>query len=206
MACAWLTEALDTVPELPESLRGSVDERAWGQVTQLAQTGLQAPVTTSMGRLFDAVSALAGLRPVANYEGQAAIELEAACADGGGDGYDVAVTRGAETFVLDPRQTILAVLRDVRAGVPTGRIAARFHAAIANGTARACALAASMSGLDTVVLSGGVFANRRLLESVAGSLEQAGLRVLVPERLPPGDGGISFGQAAIAAARMRKDD
>ena len=81
-------------------------------------------------------------------------------------------------------------------------IAARFHNGLAAGTARACALAAEQHGCALVVLSGGVFQNRRLLERTAALLEEAGLRVLVPERLPPNDGGISFGQAAVAAARM----
>jgi hydrogenase maturation protein HypF len=85
--------------------------------------------------------------------------------------------------------------------VPAGVVATRFHHALADATAAACERAASERGLGTAVLSGGAFANRRLLERTARRLEAAGLRVLVPERLPPGDGGISYGQAAVAAAR-----
>ncbi len=102
--------------------------------------------------------------------------------------------------VLDPREAILAIDRDVSRGVATGVIATRFHHALADATADDCARLAADRGLELVVLSGGVFQNRRLLERTAAALEQAGLRVLVPERLPPNDGGIAFGQAAVAAA------
>ena len=103
--------------------------------------------------------------------------------------------------MLDARETILAVDRDVSRGVPTPTIAARFHHALADATAAECAQLAADRGLEIVVLSGGAFQNRRLLERTAAALEKAGLRVLVPERLPPNDGGISYGQAAVAAAR-----
>jgi hydrogenase maturation protein HypF len=104
--------------------------------------------------------------------------------------------------VLDARETIRAIDRDVSRGVPTGTIAARFHHALADATAAECAQLAGDRGLDTVVLSGGAFQNRRLLERTAAALERAGVRVLVPERLPPNDGGVAFGQAAVAAARL----
>jgi hydrogenase maturation protein HypF len=85
--------------------------------------------------------------------------------------------------------------------VPVGVIATRFHRAVAGATAQACAAAAAAGGTELVVLSGGVFQNRLLLDDAARRLEQLGLRVLVPERVPPNDGGISYGQAAVAAAR-----
>jgi hydrogenase maturation protein HypF len=86
--------------------------------------------------------------------------------------------------------------------VPTERVAARFHAGVAAGTASACAALAGVVGLDTVALSGGVFQNRLLLEATTGALAREGLRVLRPERLPPNDGGIAYGQAVIAAANI----
>jgi hydrogenase maturation protein HypF len=206
MACAWLAATLgEAVPELPAALRGRVEERTWRAVAGLVHSGLQAPVTTSMGRLFDGVAALCGLRAAVSYEGQAAIELEAACAgstDSDPDSYPISISLGVDGFVLDPRETISGVLDDLSAGVEPGPIAARFHGAVAEGTVQGCCLAASQHGLDTVVLSGGVFQNRRLLEGVAERLRVAGLRVLVPSRLPVGDGGISFGQAAVAATAI----
>jgi hydrogenase maturation protein HypF len=97
---------------------------------------------------------------------------------------------------------VVEAARDCAAGVPVARIAARFHNGVATATTAACIRLAGERGLDTVVLSGGSFQNRVLLERVAGDLRHAGVRVLVPERLPPNDGGISFGQAAVAAARL----
>nr|MBA3746929.1 carbamoyltransferase HypF [Solirubrobacterales bacterium] len=88
------------------------------------------------------------------------------------------------------------------AGAGAGVVSARFHAAIAAATATACAQIAAAGGLDTAVLAGGVFQNRLLLELTATQLERLGLRVLVPERLPPNDGQIAFGQVAVAAARL----
>jgi hydrogenase maturation protein HypF len=155
-----------------------------------------------MGRLFDAVAALCGLRAEVNYEGQAAIELEAAC-DGAERGrYPLPLTGTRELLVLDPRETIEAVLADIAAGVRVGAVATRFHGAVAGAAVAACARAASEHGADQVILSGGVFQNRRLLTETATGLRAAGLRVLVPERLPCNDGGIAYGQVAVAATRM----
>jgi hydrogenase maturation protein HypF len=196
MACAWLTEAQGTIPALPAVLAGRVESRSWRAVSELSRTGVASPVTTSAGRLFDAVAALCGLRAEINYEGQAAIELEAACDPTERGAYELPRARRA----LDARPLILAAAADVAAGVPTGVVAARFHHGLADATAEACARAAHARGIGTAVLSGGAFQNRRLLERTASRLRDAGLRVLVPERLPANDGGIAYGQAAVAAA------
>jgi hydrogenase maturation protein HypF len=105
--------------------------------------------------------------------------------------------------VIDPWSAILAITDELAAGVPVATVSARFHAGVASVTAEACSAAAERHGLELVVLSGGVFQNRLLLERSAALLEAAGLRPLVPERLPPNDGGIAYGQAAVAAARDR---
>ena len=200
MACAWLIEALGEEPPIPTRLRGRVEARAWQGVSELARSGLASPLTTSVGRLFDAIAALCGIRATVGYEGQAAFELQAACDEREPGAYPITLA-GTELLELDPRETIRSVAADAAAGVAPGVIAARFHAAIARATVDACAAAASTHGVDVVVLSGGVFQNRRLLESVGSGLHAAGLRVLVPERLPINDGGIAYGQAAVAAAR-----
>ena len=191
MACAWLVATFGGEPELPAALAGSVPPDAWRQVASLARSGLGSPITTSAGRLFDAAAALCGVRAEVRYEGQAAIELEAAC-DAEQRAYPLPVADG----LLDARPTIMALMDDLAIGTPVSRVAARFHNALAQATAQSCAERSA-----TVVLSGGVFQNRRLLESIAARLTAVGVRVLTPERLPPNDGGIAYGQAAIAAAR-----
>ncbi|MEA2251753.1 MAG: hydrogenase maturation protein HypF [Solirubrobacteraceae bacterium] len=202
MACAWLQEASGAPPALPATLADAVGPAAWEAIARLAGSGLAAPVTTSMGRLFDAVAALCGVRAEVSYEGQAAAELEGAAARAAapGDPYPLDVETG-DAVVLDPRPTIAAIARDVADGIDAGLVGARFHAAVARATARAVDVVAERHGIATVVLSGGVFQNRLLLDATARRLAERGLRVLVPERLSPNDGAISYGQAAVAAAR-----
>jgi hydrogenase maturation protein HypF len=203
MACAWLAAAEGVQePPVPAALRGSVDPRAWRDVSRLADSGLNSPVTSSMGRLFDAVGALCGIRATVNYEGQAAIELEAVCSGSEQGSYPISVGDRHGAVVIDPRETVLAVASEIEQGVPVDAVASRFHTTIAGGTVAAVMQVAHRRRLELAVLSGGVFLNRRLLEAVAGGLDAAGLRVLIPERLPIGDGGISYGQAAVAAARL----
>ncbi|MEA2210535.1 MAG: hydrogenase maturation protein HypF [Solirubrobacteraceae bacterium] len=205
MACAWLSQLSEAAPALPPTLAAAVTPQAWSSVGGLAQTGLNSPLTTSMGRLFDAVAALCGVRPTVSYEGQAAIEFEAACTgETAADPYPMPLVTGRDGFALDPRPLIAAVMGDLGADVTVGVIARRFHAAVAAATVCACARASEAAGVDTVVLSGGVFQNRRLLETCLAGLRSRGLRVLVPELLPAGDGGIAFGQVAVAAARLRE--
>jgi hydrogenase maturation protein HypF len=156
-----------------------------------------------VGRLFDAVSALCGIRATVNYEGQAAAELEGVAALDERGSYHLGLIEGdgSAPLVLDPRPTIRALVDDLAAGTEPPIAAARFHNALAVATAEACAAIADRLGIAVAVLSGGVFQNRLLLERTAAALGARGLRVLVPERLPPNDGGVSYGQAAIAAAR-----
>jgi hydrogenase maturation protein HypF len=204
MACAWLTMVAEgRVPELPRALRGRVGERVWEQVAHLARSGVASPLTTSMGRLFDGVAALCGVRVEVNYEGQAAIEFEAACSDAGAlEPYPFPLEGSGDLVVLDPRPAVAAVAADIEAGVCVGSVATRFHSAVAGAAVRACVSACSEHGVGQVVLSGGVFQNRRLLTEIAAGLEEAGLRVLIPERLPCNDGGVAYGQVAVAAWRM----
>ncbi len=231
MACAWLCAADDgsapglppglvpddgsaprlppsllpddgSAPRLPPSLVPHVSAGAWQDVCGLIRSGMASPLTSSMGRLFDAVAALCGIRAAVNYEGQAAIELERACDPSARGAYPLAVALDEGALVLDPRETVRAVASEVSAGVPVGLIASRFHAAVATAALEAAVRAASEHATELVVLSGGVFQNRRLLSRLAEDLSAAGLQVLVPEQLPVNDGGISYGQAAVAARRL----
>ncbi len=218
MACAWLSEAGsgEQAPQLPGTLAGSVTRERWETIARLARSEL-APIATSVGRLFDAIAALCGVRATVTYEGQAAIELEAAVDHAERGEYAIAIRRRggplrgdvlrggmleSGVLELDPRAAVSAVVAELTAGVPIGTVAARFHTGLARATARACAQVAGERDLEVVALSGGVFQNGVLLELTVAELERAGLRTLVPERLPPGDGGISYGQAAVAAARL----
>ena len=208
MACAWLSAACGEHEALPRGLRGRVKPDKWRQVMELVRSGVAAPLTTSAGRLFDAVAALAGVRSEVNYEGQAAIELEALADPGETGAYPMAVG-GAEAtggpLVIDARPTVREIVRDVERGAPAPAVSARFHNALTTAVSTACETAAARSGVDTVVLSGGVFQNRLLLGRTAGLLRRAGLRVLIPERLPANDGGIAYGQLAVAAARLARE-
>ncbi len=211
MACAWMVEAHKGEgshdddhhhsPALPTPLSGLVAPDRWETIARLAVSEL-APVTTSMGRLFDAVAAMCGMRATVTYEGQAAIELEGAVdADERGE-YTIALKSRDGMLELDPREAVSEVVRERTAGVPAGTVAARFHSGVARAAVEASRQIAAARGLETVVLSGGVFQNRVLLERTVSGLRGAGLRVLYPQLLPANDGGISYGQAAVAAARL----
>ncbi len=154
---------------------------------------VNAPVSSGMGRLFDAAAAVLGVRDRVTYEGQAAIELEQLAGDEDSAPYPC----GVEAGVIAGADLIRAVHDDLAAGRPLPQIAAAFHEGVAVAAAAACAAAGEPK---LVVLSGGTFQNVRLLRSVRRLLEERGFRVLSHARVPPNDGGISYGQAAIAAA------
>jgi hydrogenase maturation protein HypF len=201
MACAWMTAAAGEDAPAPPRLAGMIEAEAWRRVQRLCTNAVAAPITTSMGRLFDAVAALCGLRLTVSYEGQAAVELEALSDPAQTGAYPLPLITVAGSTVLDPRAMIEALIADLDSHTPVATVAARVHNTLAGATVAACEKIARRRHLSTVVLSGGCFQNALLLEKVSAQLVRAGLRVLVPERLPPNDGGISFGQVAVAAAR-----
>ncbi|MHB1414908.1 MAG: carbamoyltransferase HypF [Chloroflexota bacterium] len=162
-----------------------------------------SPLTSSMGRLFDAVSALVGLRQVVNYEAQAAIELEMAADEGETAAYGFPVRQEGTSFLLDPAPLIREVVRDVAAGAPVAKVSAKFHNAVAEATVEACRLVRARRGLRRVVLSGGVFQNMLLLRRTLSGLRREDFEVYVHHQLPCNDGGISLGQVVIANARAK---
>jgi hydrogenase maturation protein HypF len=203
MAAAWLDAALGG--EVPERLAvvGRNRDR-WERVLSLARSGTASPVTSSAGRLFDAVAAVLGVRDAVNYEGQAAVELEQLADPGEPAAYPARVTgTGGGPLRLDGGDLVRAVVEDLEAGVAAPLIAARFHNGLAAATVAACQALRETNGLGTVALSGGVFQNLLLLERTVAGLEGTGFRALVHSRVPPNDGGISLGQAAVAGARDR---
>jgi hydrogenase maturation protein HypF len=168
----------------------------WEEWTRVRQSlGVNAPLSSGMGRLFDAVAALLGLRTRASYEGQAPIELEQLAAEVEAAPYACRVLDG----VIHGADLVAAVHADLTAGRPKHEIAAAFHEGVAAAAVAACEAAAEPR---TVALSGGSFQNLRLLSSVRQRLEQTGFEVLVHRAVPPNDAGVSYGQAVVAAARM----
>jgi hydrogenase maturation protein HypF len=163
----------------------------------------RAPRATGAGRWFDAVAALCGVRDVISYEGQAAVELEALAAPGETGSYPFAID-GAQPEIYDLRPTVRAIVADLRRGVPSSIVAARFHRTLAQVVAGAARSGRARRGGATVALSGGCFQNKILTESVKDLLEADGFEVLVHRRVPPNDGGVALGQAAVAARRWHE--
>ena len=161
------------------------------------QTGLGCAPTSSMGRLFDTVSALVGVRQVVAYEAQAAIELEGLSrgCDPAGASYAFGVNSEKLPTIVDPAPVLTAVIGDLRAGVPTGVIGARFHRAVADLVVRIAD--EQREGTQTVALSGGVFQNALLIELVVQGLRDKGFGVISHRRVPPNDGGIALGQLLV---------
>src|ERR1700722_13962078 len=174
----------------------------WAAVTAMAAKGVNAPLTSSAGPLFDAAAALLGVRDTINYEGQAAIELEQLADPAERGAYPAAVVAG-DPFPIRDADLLTALISDLTAGVRAPVIAARFHHGVAAAIEAGCVVLRERHGLTTVALSGGVFQNMLLLHATAARLEARGFRVLTHSRLPCNDGGISLGQAVIAAARDR---
>jgi hydrogenase maturation protein HypF len=201
MACAWLLAALDGESSPPAAIAARIDRARWEQIAALARSGTASPITTSVGRLFDAVAALCGIRMTVHDEGRAAIDLEAAAATSERGAYPLAVI-DADVVRLDARVTVRAIVADLAAGTSTSVVSARFHNALAAATATAVSRLAQRRDVRTAVLSGGAFQNRLLLARTTQALTRGGLRVLIPRALPTNDGGISYGQAAVAAARL----
>ena len=168
----------------------------------MVEAGLNAPLTSSAGRLFDAVAALLSVRDTINYEGQAAVELEQLADPGEPGSYRAAISEG-EPFRIHGASLVQAVTGELTEGAPAPAIAARFHNGIAALIEEGCVLARERHGLDTVALSGGVFQNLLVTERAAARLEARGFRVLLHSRVPCNDGGISLGQAVVAGARDR---
>ena len=168
-------------------------------VRTMIERRVNSPLTSSAGRLFDAVASIAGVRDRVSYEGQAAVELEAlATEEPPGGSYPFEVKRG-DVRVVDTRPLIGAVAGDAAAGVPAARIARRFHSTLAEVVAAVCGRIREETQLDAVVLSGGVVLNALLTDEVSAKLKRDGFRVYRHRLVPPNDGGLSLGQIAVAA-------
>ena len=181
----------------------------WDTVTAMARRRVNAPLTSSAGRLFDAVAALLGVRDEITYEGQAAIELEQLADQGDTGTYRAAIetapVEAGEPFLVRGADLVGAAVEDLTLGAPLEHIAARFHNGVAALIEDGCVLLREQHALNTVALSGGVFQNLLLLRRTAARLENSGFTVLTHSRVPCNDGGISLGQAVVAAAVASAD-
>ncbi len=160
---------------------------------------INTPLTSSMGRLFDAAAALAGVRQKVNYEGQAAIEFEALAEEAEAEAYAFGVESGS----VGVRSALEALVRDVRAGVAVSKISARFHNGLAQAVREMVKRISLETGIRSVAFSGGVWQNLTLLGRTLALLQGDGFKVYIHREVPTNDGGLSLGQAAVAAVRLR---
>jgi hydrogenase maturation protein HypF len=203
MALAYLLRAFGPAGEsLGLQVMPSLSAAEGYAVRTQIEKELNSPLTSSMGRLFDAASALLGVCTEVRYEGQAAIELEARACESAERAYAYHICKnGSGAYEIDVAPTIREIVEDLKAGISVGLIASTFHATIADMIAAVCAKLREDTGLSRVALSGGVFQNVLLLEQAVERLESAGFEVFRQSVVPCNDGGISLGQAVIAVRR-----
>ncbi|MBC9715936.1 carbamoyltransferase HypF [Streptomyces sp. TRM66268-LWL] len=192
---AWLTSGFTARHE----------QRSVAGLRSMIEHRVNTPRASSAGRLFDTVASLIGLADSVSYEGEAAVRLEALAGGGRPEPLAHRIVRVEGLWVYDPTPTLVDLLVRLADGETAARCAAAFHTTLAEVTAGLVARAVAEGAPRTVCLGGGCFANRRLLTEVRGLLRTQGLRVLVGAQVPAGDGGISYGQAAVAAARLAKE-
>ena len=208
MAIAYLAaadELGDTPPSWFAAAAGAPDQRHWRLVSRLARSDT-APITTSAGRLFDAVASLLGVAHVSTFEAEAAMRLEALAASAGDlstiGHIDVGVD--GDPAVLDTVQLVRALFLERQRGGSPATLAAIFHESLARGIASACVQLSARHDVDRIALSGGVFQNALLLSRVARLLRESGLFVYTNQQVPANDGGISLGQALVAASQASR--
>ena len=202
MALAHLMATVDDVSDIADlPISRFADDQEIQITRQMIEKSINCPLTSSLGRLFDAVAAMVGLRGQVAFEGQAAMELEAMADDKETAAYDFAWDEtGSGTIVIPCPLLIRAVIKDLRDGRSPATISARFHNTLVALFDALCRQLRDRTGIDQVALSGGVFQNDRLLSGLCKALEKSGFHVLTHRLVPANDGGISLGQAVVAAA------
>ena len=201
-ALAYLDVAFgEEAASLPLPLFEAVPPRQIAFVRAMISRRVQTLQTSSCGRLFDAVASILGVRQETTYEGQAAMELEAIAGQAEGS-YPFEIGEG-HPFQIDLRGAIRRVAEDFLRGAPVPQISARFHRTMAQVVVAGCEIIRESAGLNRVCLSGGTFQNLRLLEQSLAGLRERGFETFIHRRVPPNDGGLSLGQAVVAAYRLR---
>ena len=206
MAAAFLNAAYgeSSMAALDLDFVRRLDRAAWRVLSRATEQGLNAPLSSSAGRLFDAVACLLGLRDRVDFEAQAAMELEALSSEEPVPPYLVRLDEGDDRLVVRTGDIIRGVVEDLLAQTSAARIGGRFHATLAGVIVEVCRRLRWRSGLDRVALSGGVFQNMRLLRLALDGLGRAGFQVYTHRQVPPNDGGLALGQAAVAV-RLLED-
>jgi hydrogenase maturation protein HypF len=195
MAAVYLDRIYGRAERTDIPFAKGIDRAQWSLLREAVQAGINSPLCSSTGRLFDAVSALIGKRLYINYEGQAAIELEQMASQGEQGEYPFAITDEEGCFILDPDPVIEAIVAEIKRGEGPSIISARFHNSVARGIAQMAIRMREATGLSEVVLSGGVFQNHLLMGRALDLLQGADFKAYVHHQVPANDGGIALGQA-----------
>lgn len=189
--------------DLPIPFVHALEKRETEAILRMLARGVNCPLTSSCGRLFDAVAALVGIRSRASYEGQAAIELEIGASRAAAEtgAYPLALQKRGDLWVFATGELFEAIVQDLAHGTPREIISARFHQGLIKMFSLLADLLREETSLNRICLSGGTFQNRILFEGLTTQLEAAGFEVFTHSQVPCGDGGLSLGQAAVAAHR-----
>jgi hydrogenase maturation protein HypF len=195
VAAAYLERIYGDLEHVRIPFTEMLDYEKWSILRVAIREHINCPPCSSVGRLFDAVSALVGLRPAVNYEGQAAVELEQLAEAHAQGTYPFELCEADDTTVIDPDPMIAALVEEIKHHVPPSHIATRFHHTLANIISQVVIRLRERTGLSEVVISGGVFQNALLLGEVEARLSEVGSKIYTHHKVPPNDGGISLGQA-----------
>jgi len=195
MAAAYLARIYGNLETLGIPFTERLDHERWSRLETAMEAKINCPACSSAGRLFDAVSAILGVRGLVNYEGQAAVELEHIADGDEREAYPFKIDTPEGRHVLDPDPAIIAMVEELQRKVPPSRISSRFHTTVARMILEVLARLRGEVGINEVVLSGGVFQNALLTSRTVSLLEEQGFIVLTHRAVPPNDGGISLGQA-----------
>jgi hydrogenase maturation protein HypF len=204
MAIAYLHDIYgEELYEKPVQCLAQVNDRDRQIYLKMLERGINSPITSSCGRLFDAISAVLGVRTAVTYEGQAAIELEAIAEQSDtNEVYPYSIVSTNDSKVLDMRPMIEAIVADLEVTEPIPAIARRFHNTVSRATADMCGKLREATDNNRVVLSGGSFQNKLLTNGIYSMLAADGFEVFIHRLVPPNDGGLALGQAVIAGNKQ----
>ncbi len=204
MGISYLYEAFgEDLFDLDIPLSGKIPAKDIKIIAEMVSKKINSPMTSSLGRLFDGVSAVCGIRTHVHNEGQAAMELEMMAGNDIKTCYDYVWEREDNVYKVNPVPIIKGIVNDLSGKTGAGTISSRFHGTLVKMYSELCSVISADTGLDRIVLSGGVFQNSVFTRGLVSALEDRGLKVYTHKLVPPNDGGISLGQAVVAAAVIK---